>query len=339
MLFIAEIDSLDTGEAGCFASNSYLADFFGVTAKYTSTIINKLIEKGLVESTIDKAAGNRRSMRVLSHKIGIGVSHENRIPYPTKEGYPIPQKKDALYKEDNKEDNKEERESPPLLSESDEIKKLENMAMKGSLKHEEKSRLSYLDSKAKCQELSDQFIEFFEREVLGRFDKYLITPAILADWHRQVWAKFGDEITTAAVSDHLAKIRSWQPTIARVIKIAKEIAAAEKKKAAAVKGAEQRAAARQAQQDRSKLKPTPITEWSDKMLTAARATAQVEKNGFSLDRIDREIKRRAAEALKRTDKESLPTETKQNPPRTHRKCKLGVSGGSMAITCTAGSPR
>jgi len=292
MLFIAEIDSLDTSEAGCFASNTYLADFFGVTAKYTSSVINKLVEKGLVKSTVDKAAGNRRSMRVLSHKIGIGVSHENRTPYPTKTGEAIPQKRDTLYIEENIEDNKEKEASPPPLSENDEIKKLENMAMRGSLKPEEKSRLSYLDSKAKCPNISGKFIEFFEREVLGRFDKYLITPALLADWNRQVWAKFGDEIATAAVSDHLAKIRSWQPTIARVIKTAKEIVAVEKKKAAADKAAEQRADARKTQENRPIRKIKGITEWSDRMLIAARSTAQAEKNGFSLDRIDREIARR-----------------------------------------------
>jgi len=45
MLFLAEIDSLDIDEKGCYASNKHFSDFFGVTTGRCSQVINSLKEK------------------------------------------------------------------------------------------------------------------------------------------------------------------------------------------------------------------------------------------------------------------------------------------------------
>ena len=50
--FLTEIDSLDNDE-GCFASNNYFADFFGLSKSRCSEIINKLEEKGLIKITYE----------------------------------------------------------------------------------------------------------------------------------------------------------------------------------------------------------------------------------------------------------------------------------------------
>lgn len=47
-VILAEIDSLDVEESGCFASNKYLADFCGCSETKVSTAISKLIEFGYI---------------------------------------------------------------------------------------------------------------------------------------------------------------------------------------------------------------------------------------------------------------------------------------------------
>ncbi|EMF0149414.1 hypothetical protein NXO50_001921 [Enterococcus hirae] len=48
MLFLAEIDSLDIDEKGCYASNKHFSDFFGLTAGRCSQIITSLKDKGYI---------------------------------------------------------------------------------------------------------------------------------------------------------------------------------------------------------------------------------------------------------------------------------------------------
>jgi len=101
-VFLVEIDSLD-GEDGCYATNEYFAEFFGLSAKRVSVVINSLVEAGLVESQINKERGNKRILKISDR-------------YPRKQGYPIPESKDTLSPEsstyilsDNKTDNREKR--------------------------------------------------------------------------------------------------------------------------------------------------------------------------------------------------------------------------------------
>lgn len=60
VLFV-EIHSLDN-ERGCYASNRYFADFFGMSPRQIATYVGKLKEKGFVTVTV--ANQNERTIRV-----------------------------------------------------------------------------------------------------------------------------------------------------------------------------------------------------------------------------------------------------------------------------------
>lgn len=89
-VFLVEINSLDNDD-GCFASNDYFADFFGLTKNRASEIIQALISKGFIKSKILITEGNKRILRIDQNKIST-LSVKSRRPYPTKVGDPIPLK-------------------------------------------------------------------------------------------------------------------------------------------------------------------------------------------------------------------------------------------------------
>ncbi len=62
-IFLVEIDSLDNDD-GCYASNKYFAEFFGVTTVRASQVIKSLNEKGYVEISYVKD-GNQIKNRVV----------------------------------------------------------------------------------------------------------------------------------------------------------------------------------------------------------------------------------------------------------------------------------
>lgn len=75
-VMLVEIDSLETEEKGCYASNSYFADFFGVTPYRVSQILRNLNEKGYID--VDYIMENKQ---IKERNI-----HIKRPPYPPKEG-------------------------------------------------------------------------------------------------------------------------------------------------------------------------------------------------------------------------------------------------------------
>lgn len=66
-VLLVEIDSLDNGERGCFASNAYFANFLQVSESQASRLINILVKKGLISSELIKSKGknNERRLHVL----------------------------------------------------------------------------------------------------------------------------------------------------------------------------------------------------------------------------------------------------------------------------------
>lgn len=65
-LFYVEIDSLDM-QNGCFASNSYFAEFFGISTTRVSIVIGNLIKKGYISSKIEYKEGTKQILkRVLN---------------------------------------------------------------------------------------------------------------------------------------------------------------------------------------------------------------------------------------------------------------------------------
>lgn len=67
-VFLVEIDSLDN-EKGCYANNNYFAKFFGLSTTRVSLVINSLIKKGFVNSTILQSEGNKRILKTSLIKV------------------------------------------------------------------------------------------------------------------------------------------------------------------------------------------------------------------------------------------------------------------------------
>lgn len=85
--FIAEIESLD-GDNGCYASNNYFADFFGITAGRVSQIINSLKDRGYLTISYNKKGKQvvSRVIRVVN-KLNEGSKNIKGPIKKTKEGY------------------------------------------------------------------------------------------------------------------------------------------------------------------------------------------------------------------------------------------------------------
>lgn len=67
MMFLVEIDSLDISDEGCYASNKHFSDFFGLSTRRCSQIINELKDKGYITVNLilnEKKQVERRTIRV-----------------------------------------------------------------------------------------------------------------------------------------------------------------------------------------------------------------------------------------------------------------------------------
>ena len=86
-VFLAEIDSLE-GENGCFASNAYFAEFFGMTKDRVKQIISSLVEKGYITNQLIYKEGTKqvekRILRVVKKTTWGG---EENYPTPRGENY------------------------------------------------------------------------------------------------------------------------------------------------------------------------------------------------------------------------------------------------------------
>ena len=80
-VLLAQVDNLSQKDKGCFASNAYLANFFGVSARHISNSLSNLAKKGLLKIVIDKAKGNERIIYTLLNRTSkpYGSKHHNPI--------------------------------------------------------------------------------------------------------------------------------------------------------------------------------------------------------------------------------------------------------------------
>ena len=77
-VMLIEIDSLDN-ESGCYATNDYFAEFFGLSKGRISKIINNLVRKGFITSELKYQKGTQLvEKRIL--KISRWYGTKNRIP-------------------------------------------------------------------------------------------------------------------------------------------------------------------------------------------------------------------------------------------------------------------
>ena len=83
-VFLVEIDSLDN-EEGCFAGNQYFSDFFGVSKVRVSEVINSLVKKGYITSTIIYKEGTKQILkRVL--KVSL-IGYKRKVEEGIKEKF------------------------------------------------------------------------------------------------------------------------------------------------------------------------------------------------------------------------------------------------------------
>ena len=86
-VMLAEIDSLEDEERGCYASNAHFSEFFELSIKTVSEIINTLVKKGFVDSEIIKEGEQIKERRL---RVVRGYP-ENVGGYPRKRGEGIPE--------------------------------------------------------------------------------------------------------------------------------------------------------------------------------------------------------------------------------------------------------
>lgn len=76
-VILAEIDSLSSPEQGCFASNAYFAEFFGVSERRIRQVITKLVDDGFVIRHLET------TLKGSSRKLWVNLStrgEENFLP-------------------------------------------------------------------------------------------------------------------------------------------------------------------------------------------------------------------------------------------------------------------
>ena len=68
-VFLVEICSLDN-EEGCYASNTYFSEFFGISKNRVSIVINSLVKKGYLTSILIYKEGTKQILkRVLKESV------------------------------------------------------------------------------------------------------------------------------------------------------------------------------------------------------------------------------------------------------------------------------
>ena len=105
-VILIEIDSLDNGERGCYASNAYLAEFCQCSERKVSATISKLTEYGYI--TVAGFDGRQRTLRSnLTPRRG---SMEENSTEPSKKCEADTKKVLPNNKENNKDTNKDKKE-------------------------------------------------------------------------------------------------------------------------------------------------------------------------------------------------------------------------------------
>ncbi|MHC5062260.1 MAG: hypothetical protein ACYTFK_14480, partial [Planctomycetota bacterium] len=75
--------------------------------------------------------------------------------------------------------------------------------------------------KSEIGHLPAEFLEWFEVEVLARWDKFETNPTTIRDWHNRLWTKHDKKVASLAVEQHRAQSDAWKPKFAKVVEIAK----------------------------------------------------------------------------------------------------------------------
>ena len=80
---LVEIDSLDKGEKGCFASNEYLANFFNLSESRMANIISDLKKRGYLKQIYFD--GRQRGLRIVKSEVWFTENDKADIPKKVKQ--------------------------------------------------------------------------------------------------------------------------------------------------------------------------------------------------------------------------------------------------------------
>jgi len=82
-VFLVEISSLDN-EEGCYANNAYFAEFFGISKTRVSIVINSLVEKKYITSTMFYKEGTKQILKRVLKVCYIGYQRKVKDPIQEK---------------------------------------------------------------------------------------------------------------------------------------------------------------------------------------------------------------------------------------------------------------
>ena len=220
---LAEVDSLD-GEDHCWAMNRHFADLIGISPDRAGKIISGLVRKGFLERQITLTSGGKsRILRVASHTVEVTDGHTVETPDGHTVDPPLPSGENTgCYKEERTVRGQKGEDLPPTVSGS----------------YEKRAELLYLAAKKSLTETVDslqypepEFFEWFEAEVMGRWDKYSVTKAVLVDWHDIIWKVYNPDTILTALRKFKTESSNWSPDIGKCRKECAKIRAADKKRA------------------------------------------------------------------------------------------------------------
>lgn len=158
-VFIVEINSLDNDE-GCFASNQYFADFFGISKRRVSDVIKSLIEKKYIISTIIYKKNSKQiDKRVLNV---CSLAYGRSIHEPIEESFHTPHEENCT--DNNTIDNS----------------KLNNITKKAKLKKEKENINNFFETVwgQYPRKRGKSAVNFTKKKELYNFGLDAITKAI-----------------------------------------------------------------------------------------------------------------------------------------------------------------
>ncbi len=217
---MAEIHSLSDRDEGCDRSDGEFADFFQISKRSVSRGIAKLKDLRLINVVVDKQGGNERTIFMVEGAIdnlAIGGTDKMAVGVQTK--WQEPTDKLAVHNiEKNTVDNTGGGNTEPPAPRDPAEKK-----QKKSPEPETKAGRAWENAREVLEDelhFPDRFLEFFDMEVMGRWNKFEVTVAVVKDWHRQLYIKFDTEMLAGVLSDYSARHKGWQPKLADVVKLA-----------------------------------------------------------------------------------------------------------------------
>ena len=212
----AAISGLCGSKGFCDASNSWFAWKLHKTPWTVSKIIKKLERSGHIVTMVIASEGNQRyimtlndkQLQILAKATTIKRSKHTAGLLSSKAIALLSSKARAIVTSDNPpivvDDNhrevkeEEEREEPPTP-----------VFKKGS--KEDIAWQNYQTVKSKHYLTFDNdFFDFFEQEVLGRFSKQEVSIATLNDWYSTIWKVYDTELVIEKLKLQKTECNAWQ---------------------------------------------------------------------------------------------------------------------------------